>query len=79
MVVRGEGTALSPARLQKQINKQKKTQGQEKYTQESLFPTSETAPHETLGKFDLKVVHVPGKDNTVADCLSRWAILSARG
>ena len=29
--------------------------------------------HETLAKFDLSVVHVPGKDNTVADCLSRWA------
>ena len=27
--------------------------------------------HETLAKFDLSVV--PGKDNTVADCLSRWA------
>ena len=29
--------------------------------------------HETLAKFDLGVVYVPGKDNTVADCLSRWA------
>ena len=28
--------------------------------------------HETFAKFDLSVVHVPGKDNTVADCLSRW-------
>ena len=26
--------------------------------------------HETLAKFDLSVVYVPGKDNTVADCLS---------
>ena len=29
--------------------------------------------HETFAKFDLSVVYVPGKDNTVAHCLSRWA------
>ena len=29
--------------------------------------------HKTLAKFDLSVVYVPGKDNTVAHCLSRWA------
>ena len=29
--------------------------------------------HETFAKFDLSVVYVPEKDNTVADCLSRWA------
>ena len=28
--------------------------------------------HETFAKFDLSVVYVPGKDNTLADCLSRW-------
>ena len=28
--------------------------------------------HEKLAKFDLSVVYVPRKDNTVADCLSRW-------
>ena len=29
--------------------------------------------HETFTKLNLSVVYVPGKDNTVADCLSRWA------
>ena len=29
--------------------------------------------HETFPKFDLSVVYVPRKDNTVADCLSCWA------
>ena len=29
--------------------------------------------HETFAKLDLSVVYVPGDDNTVADCLSRWA------
>ena len=29
--------------------------------------------HETFAKFDLSFVYVPGKDNTVADCLSRLA------
>ena len=37
-------------------------------------PAARRAPwHETLAKFDLSIVYVPGKDNTVADCLSRWA------
>ena len=29
--------------------------------------------HETFATLDLSVVYVPGKDNTVADCRSRWA------
>ena len=35
--------------------------------------------HETLAKFDLRVVYVPGKDNTVADCLSRSAYATSKG
>ena len=35
--------------------------------------------HETLAKFDVTVVYVPGKDNTVADCLSRWAYPASKG
>ena len=35
--------------------------------------------HETLATFDLTVVYVPGKDNTVADCLSRWAYPASKG
>ena len=35
--------------------------------------------HETLAKFDLTVVYVPGKDNSVADCLSRWAYPASKG
>ena len=35
--------------------------------------------HETLAKFDLTVVYVPGKDNTVAECLSRWAYPASKG
>ena len=35
--------------------------------------------HETLAKFDLTVAYVPGKDNTVADCLSRWAYPASKG
>jgi len=29
--------------------------------------------HETLSKFDIKVVYTPGKDHLIADTLSRWA------
>ena len=35
--------------------------------------------HETLAKCDLTVVYVPGKDNTVADCLSRLAFPASKG
>ena len=35
--------------------------------------------HETLAKFDLTVVYVTGKDNTMADCLSRWAYPASKG
>ena len=43
--------------------------------------------HETLAKFDLSVLYVPGKDNTVADCLRRsgyqagkaWMDISVHG
>ena len=33
----------------------------------------------TLAKFDLTVVYTPGKDNTVADCLSRCTYLASKG
>ena len=35
--------------------------------------------HETLAKFDLKLLYVPEKDNTVADCLSRRAYCASKG
>ena len=35
--------------------------------------------HETLAKFYVTVVYVPRKDNTVADCLSRWAYPARKG
>ena len=35
--------------------------------------------HETSAKFDLRVAYVPGKDNTMADCLSRWAYPASKG
>ena len=34
--------------------------------------------HDAFAKFDLSVVCVPGKDKTVADCLSRWAYPAGR-
>ena len=35
--------------------------------------------HQNLAKFDHTVVYIPGKDNTVADCLSRWAYPASTG
>ena len=35
--------------------------------------------HHTLANFDLTVVYVSGKDNTVADCLNRWACPASKG
>ena len=43
-------------------------------------PASQTAIcHETLAQFDQTVVYVLGKDNAVADCLSRWAYSASKG
>ena len=42
-------------------------------------PASQRARwHQTLAKFDLLVVYVPGKDNTVADCMSPLAYLASK-
>ena len=35
--------------------------------------------HKTLAKFDVMVVYIPRKDNTVADCLSRYAYPASKG
>ena len=35
--------------------------------------------HKTLATFDVTVVYVLGKDNTVAECLSRWAYPASKG
>ena len=35
--------------------------------------------HETLAKFDLTVVYILEEDNTVADCLRRWAYTACKG
>ena len=35
--------------------------------------------HETLSNFDLTMVYVPGKDKTLADCLSRLAYPTSKG
>ena len=35
--------------------------------------------HETLPSFLLSVVYVPGKNNTVADCMHRWSHPASRG
>ena len=34
---------------------------------------------ETLAEFDLTVVYIQGKDNTVADCISTWAYRTSKG
>ena len=52
--------------------------------QEHVHTPSHTASrrdpwHETLARFDLSVVYVPGKDNTVVDCRSRWAYPASKG
>ena len=42
-------------------------------------PAARRAPwQETLATFDLSVAYVPGKDNTVADCLRGWAYLTGK-
>ena len=43
-------------------------------------PASQRARwHETLAKVGLMVVYIPGKDNTLADCLTRWAYRANKG
>ena len=35
--------------------------------------------HEVLGTFNVQVLHIAGKENTVADALSRWAYPASKG
>ena len=68
-----EGPPLGPGGEDITWPDQVAPRGRKASSTRKIKPQTSNRWHETFAKFDLSVVYVPGKDNTVADCLSRWA------